>query len=185
MIQSIQITYLNAQLEPRGAAYLSEEPGFRDAIYEAKKDAYIEFAGLAFPEEMKKLYEKAGYSDYDENTKEWKVKGNYKEVKALAQLPRLDLGLPKGLRGLGKNSLISLIYGRGSRSLAEAAGLRTEIMEKVRDAMMGKWLNIKYMMQHKLMHDAYTDGKIETFLGDRLTSTSGGSKAPTQSEFLL
>ena len=30
------------------------------------------------------------------------------------------------------------------------------------------------------MHDAYTDGKIETFLGDRLTSTSGGSKAPTQ-----
>ena len=170
-----------SQLEPRGAAYFSEEPGFRDAIYESKKDAYIEFSGLAYSEEMRKLYEKAGYSGYNESTGEWEVKGNYKLVKELAQLPRMDLGLPKGLRGLGKVSLISLIYGRGSKSLAQSAGLRTEIMEKVREAMMGKWSNIKYMMQHKLMYDAYTDGKIETFLGDRLTSTSGGSKAPTQS----
>lgn len=57
-------------------------------------------------------------------------------------------------------------------------------MEKVKDAMMGNWVNVKYLMQHKTMHDAYTDGKIETFLGDRLTSTSGGSKAPTQGKII-
>jgi len=69
---------------------------------------------------------------------------------------------------------------RGPKSLAQANGLRTEFMEKAKDAMMGNWKNVKNLREHKTMYDEYTDGKIETFLGDRLTSTSGGSKAATQ-----
>lgn len=97
-----------SQLEPRSIAYFSEDKAFRDDIYNANLDAYIQLGGLAYPEEMRKLYEKAGYSEYNESTGEWKVKGNYKKVKELAQLPRLDLGLPKGLRGLGYK-LVNLI----------------------------------------------------------------------------
>ena len=100
-----------SQLEPRSIAYFSEAKEFRDDIYNANLDAYIQLGGLAYPEEMRKLYEKAGYSGYNESTGEWEVKGNYKLVKELAQLPRMDLGLPKGLRGLGKVGLISIIYG--------------------------------------------------------------------------
>ena len=96
-----------SQLEPRSIAFASEDPEFRDKIYLSKKDAYIELGGITFPEEFTKIYKECGFT-FDEEKKEW-VGGNYKEVKAKAQEPLP--GLPKGLRGVGKVGLISLIYG--------------------------------------------------------------------------
>lgn len=57
-------------------------------------------------------------------------------------------------------------------------------MEKAKNAMMGNWINVKNLMNHKTMYTTYTDGQIETFLGDRLRSKSGGSKSSTQAKRL-
>lgn len=93
----------------RSVAYASEDKEFRDNIYEKGLDAYISLGAIAYPDKMNEIFKECGYDDYDEETKEWKIKGDYGAVKELAQKPLP--GLPKGLRGIGKVGLISLIYG--------------------------------------------------------------------------
>lgn len=83
----------------RTVAYVSEDPEFRDKIYEKGKDAYISLGEVSYPDKMAEIYKEAGFSDYDEETKEYKVQGDYKKVKALAQQPLP--GLPSGIRGIG------------------------------------------------------------------------------------
>lgn len=165
-----------SQLEPRSIAYITEDTEFRDKIYEANKDAYISLGALTYPDKMAKIFEQCGFH-YDETQKEW-VGGNYKQVKELAQQPLP--GLPKGIRGLGKVGLISIIYGRGSKSLAQSAGLKTTVMEKTKDAMMGNWTNVANYRNHKTMYLEYTGTQIETALGDRILSRDGRDKASTQ-----
>ena len=43
--------------EPRGIAYFSEDPEFRDNIYEKGKDAYIQLGGISYPDIFEEIYD--------------------------------------------------------------------------------------------------------------------------------
>lgn len=71
---------------------------------------------------------------------------------------------------------------RGPKSLAQSAGLRTEVMEAAKNAMMGNWINVARYRDHKTMYLAYNGTNIETALGDRIISRDGKDKAATQAK---
>ena len=78
--------------EPRGIAYFSEDPEFRDNIYEKGKDAYIQLGGISYPDIFEGIYKECGFH-YDENEKDW-VGGDKKKLKQIAT--------DRGLRKIGK-----------------------------------------------------------------------------------
>lgn len=68
---------------------------------------------------------------------------------------------------------------RGTRSLAESAGLKTEVMEKAKNAMMSNWKNVANYREHKTKYLEYTNGYYETTLGDKIYDPAGADSAVT------
>jgi len=146
-----------SQLEPRSIAYLSGDPEFRGKVYEAGVDAYVSLARLSFPDDYNQILQECN-----------------------GDVAAADKRFRKEFRGYGKNSLISIIYGRGDVSLAGMMGCDPHVVSGIREAMMGGWKRVAELRDHKTLYTHHT-GMIETFLGDRLVPREGGSKALTQS----